>query len=186
MARFFAPKRGDSSRTGESGPESTSSWTDIADAWLLTEEGHHTAMSMMDRDSRAGQTTVNGLNSLPPDNGTSNQPTSEDIDSRLTQSLDLGHGSLPGVNDSLSTSSIDYLWDSDDVPDTRKFNSLPHGGVYSTTVNGSLPGSPLNSRRTPEPPDQSEKIKTKLMAAWNNMRHGRSPFLLMILFLLFI
>lgn len=175
------------------GSESLSSWTDLAEGWFLTEEGQLTSLSMMDRDShnqthRRGDSLpdnqpTNGLYSLPdPMQGPSTTSTSSyanDIDSRLTRSMDYGHDPLPldrmatdpGVSDNLSTSSIDYLWDADDMPESRKFNSLPHSSVYGTTSNGSLPGSPLSSRRS-EAPDQTEKIKSKLMAAWNNMRHG--------------
>ena len=194
MDRFFAGRSTAKPRAPEPRSESLSSWTDVAesfaDAWQLTDEGHHTAMSI-DRNghdsyqSRQPQLT-NGLSSLPPDTGggagpsTIIQPPTDERENRLSRSLDLGHDSFqrlnsePGVTttDSLSTSSMDYLWDANDVPDTRKFNSLPHGGVYSTTSNGSLPGSPMTARRQTEAPDQTDKIKTKLMAAWNNMRHG--------------
>ena len=119
---------------------------------------------------------VSNGESLPCGSATSSQEndSASGVNERLTRSLDLGHNSLQRLSsepgDSLST-SIDYVWDADELIDTRRYKSLPHGGVYATTVNGSLPGSPFHGRRAEEP-DQTDKMKNKLMAAWNNMRHG--------------
>ena len=207
MDRFFASRTKPSAHAAAPRSESLSSWTDIVDSipdvCLLTDDAQPTdaevctVLPAVRNGQHHEHDHLNTFNGLEPSNS---PPTmlghascAEHTDIQLTESIDLGLctlSSLPtqrlietgaGVStkDSLSTSSMDYMWDlsDSDVAETKKFNSLPHGGVYSTTTNGSLSGSPLSARRQTQTgsPDQTDKIKTTLLSAWNNMRHGEAP-----------
>ena len=88
-----------------------------------------------------------------------------DVTDRLSQSLDLGHGSFDAESKDFDSLPND-CWDGE----SSRSHSLPHRRHLMVNGNSS-PGS--GSGTEMEEQDQSDKIKNKLMSAWNNVRHGK-------------
>ncbi len=104
--------------------------------------------------------------------GPDSEQTDEDISVRLTKSLDLGHGSFGySGNEDFDASFIrdDESWEphTDPCHPSRQTQTLPRGG--SGRFN-KLKVAKDEAAKTDT--DGAEKIKSKFMSAWNNMRHG--------------
>ncbi len=71
---------------------------------------------------------------------------------RMTHSLDLGHGTLGS-----------------ELEDIESSHSIPWAGSGSRTLERIRKGAKSSGPGT----DQTEKIKTRLMSVWNNMKYGK-------------
>lgn len=92
------------------------------------------------------------------------------VEDRLSRSLDLGHGSMDTATDGLEGSTSNSIpWQS------GRYRTLERSSGIAATNSGSSIGSQsegLTSDRGGA--DQTEKLKNKLMSAWNNMKYGWS------------
>ena len=86
---------------------------------------------------------------------------------RLSRSLDIDLGQEWDALDSASTAQCNHHSYDNAKGHARSASSGGDRRVFGHILtNGGGSGSDLDE------PDQSDKIKNKLMSAWNNMRHG--------------
>ena len=141
--------------------DSSGSWSDVSDCESTSPRSNvNKGRKSVENKSRSSAHSSGAAAS------TANELDIDGIDERLTKSLEFvenGVGDLDCPNPQSLPS--DTVWNHYDSP--SRSSSLPSSGMH-LVQNGANGHDHHNETEL----DQSDKIKNKLMSAWNNVRHG--------------
>ena len=157
--------------------ESTGSWSDVSDCESTS---HRTSgANHMSNVNRGRKSADSKGNPSPHHSGAARMSTNDNDDSdidneRLTKSLEWVENGISDLqcNDPQSLPGhSDSVWNHYSDSPSRS-SSLPSSGFHIVQRDQDGADGVGHSSKNGSDLDQGEKIKNKLMSAWNNVRHG--------------